>query len=367
MRPRRTQPALCALAATLAVTLAVAGCSAGGGKDGSSDSAGTTASTATYTAAEVASATGTYKVRPLFAVPKTLPKKYRLAFLNPGLSYPYFATWSDGMKDAAKFYGVDLDEADLNFKYDTQLDQYKQLAVKMPDVAGSQPMNDATYNQARQDGVRLVLIDGSFKDVPHFGVDDQQVGTLAVDTMTAAAKAKLSGAWKGRKVVVAGLTAPNCGPCDARVKAAFARAETALGIPAAHTTMLTPQGQDPTTSAGSTFNDFLTAHPDDAVLIVSYGDEPVVGAINAAKAANRDDDILAVSNGGDSAARLALRDSSNAGILVGAIDYQPYAEGWNWVEAAIATVMDKPFEKFSVGRVLTKANVDQFYPEDKSK
>jgi ABC-type sugar transport system substrate-binding protein len=363
MRSRRTQLALGILAATLVVT----GCSAGDTQEGSSDSAGTTASTATHTAADVAAATGTYKVKPLFAVPKTLPKKYRFAFLNPGLSYPFFATWSDGMKDAAKYYGVDLDEADLNFKYDTQLDQYKQLAVKQPDVVGSQPMNDATYNQARQDDVRLVLIDGSFKDVPHFGVDDQQVGALAVDTMTAAAKAKMSGDWKGKKVLVAGLTSPNCGPCDARVKAAFARAGTELGIPAANTTMLTPQGQDPTTSAGSTFNDFLTAHPDDAVLIVSYGDEPVIGAINAAKAANRDGDILAVSNGGDSAARLALRDRSNAGVLVAAVDFQPYAEGWNWVEAAIATAMGKPFDKFSVGRVLTAANVDEFYPEDKTK
>ncbi|MFI6832689.1 sugar ABC transporter substrate-binding protein [Kribbella sp. NPDC050241] len=360
MRPRRSLLALGALAATLVVTA----CSAGDQPDGSSDAAGTTASTATHTAAEIAAATGTYKVQPLFAVPKTLPKKYRLAFLNPGLSYPYFATWSDGMKAAAKYYGVELDQADLNFKYDTQLDQYKQLAVKMPDVVGSQPMNDATYNQARQDKVKLVLIDGSFKDLPHFGVDDQQVGTLAVDTMTAAAKAKMAGAWKGKKVLVAGLTSANCGPCDARVKAAFARAESALGIPAANTKMLTPQGQDPTTSAGSTFNDFLTAHPNDAVLVVSYGDEPVIGAVNAAKAANRDGDILAVSNGGDSAARLALRDRSNAGILVAAIDYQPYAEGWNWVEAAIATAMGKPFGEFRVDRVLTAATVDQFYPED---
>ncbi|MFG1911863.1 sugar ABC transporter substrate-binding protein [Kribbella sp. NPDC048928] len=366
MRPRRTRPAEHALATvvgTACVLLAATACSAGGGQDSTSDAAGA-ASTATYSAAEIASATGTYKVKPLFAVPKTLPKKYRLAFLNPGLSYPYFATWADGMKAAAKFYGVDLDQADLNFKYDTQLDQYKQLAVKLPDVVGSQPMNDATYNQARQDKAKLVLIDGSFKDVPHFGVDDKQVGTLSIDTMTAAAKAKLAGPWKGRKVLVAGLTSANCEPCDARVKAAFAQAGSALGIPAANMTMLTPQGQDPTTSAGTTFNDFLTAHPDDAVLVVSYGDEPVIGSVNAAKAANRDGDILAVSNGGDSAARLALRDPSNAGVLVAAVDYQPYAEGWNWVEAAIATAMGKPFETFRVDRVLTAANVDQFYPGD---
>jgi ABC-type sugar transport system substrate-binding protein len=361
MSSRRTGLALGAVTALFVL----GGCSSSGQAE-TSTPAGASAG-ATHTAAEVGAATGTYQVKPLSAVPEKLPKKYRLAFLNPGLSYPYFATWSAGMKAAAKFYGVDLDEADLNFKYDTQLDQYKQLAVKGPDVVGSQPMNDAVYSQAKRDGVKIVLIDGTFKDVPHFGVDDEQVGKLAVDTMATAAKARISGAWKGKKVDVVGLTSPNCTPCDARVKASFADAESTLGIPAANTTMLTPPGQDPTTSAGSTFNDFLTAHPDDAVLVVSYGDEPVIGSINAAKAANRGGDVLAVSNGGDTAARLALRDGSNKDILVAAVDFQPYAEGWNWVEAAIATAMGRPFSTFAVERVLTSANVDQYYPNDKTK
>jgi ABC-type sugar transport system substrate-binding protein len=361
MSSRRRGLALGAVTALVVLS----GCSSSGQAE-TSTPAGAPAG-APYTAAEVAAATAGYRVKPLFAVPKQLPKKYRLAFLNPGLSYPYFATWSAGMKAAAKFYGVDLDEADLNFKYDTELDQYKLVAVKGPVVVGSQPMNDAVFSQAERDGVKIVLIDGTFKDVPHFGVDDEQVGKLSIDTMAAAAKARMSGAWKGKKVDVVGLTSPNCTPCDARVKASFADAESTLGIPAANTTMLTPPGQDPTTSAGSTFNDFLTAHPDDAVLVVSYGDEPVIGSINAAKAADRGGDVLAVSNGGDTAARLALRDPSNKDILVAAVDFQPYAEGWNWVEAAIATAMGRPFGTFAVERVLTSANVDQYYPNDKTK
>jgi ABC-type sugar transport system substrate-binding protein len=361
MSSRRTTPAMGVLAALLVLS----GCSSSGRTTATSTTADASGG-ATFTAAQVAAATGSYHVKPLFAVPRKLPKKYRLAFLNPGLSYPYFATWSAGMKAAAKFYGVDLDQADLNFKYDTQLDQYRQLAVKGPAVIGSQPMNDATYSQAERDGTKVVLIDGTFKDAPHLGVDDAQVGKLAVDTLAPAAKARMSGAWKGRKVDVVGLTSPSCTPCDARVKASFAEAESTLRIPAANTTMLTPQGQDPTTSAGSTFNDFLTAHPNDAVLVVSYGDEPVIGSINAAKAAHRGGDILAVSNGGDTAARLALRDSSDKDILVAAVDFQPYAEGWNWVEAAIATAMGKPFGSFAVQRVLTAADVDRFYPQDKT-
>jgi len=93
--------------------------------------------------------------------------------------------------------------------------------------------------------------------------------------------------------------------------------------------------------------------------------KPVIGAVNAAKAAGRGGDVLAITNGGDEAARAAVRDPSNAGILVGSIDYQPYAEGWNFIEAAIATAMGQQFNTFSVDRVLTAQNVDSFYPNDK--
>lgn len=357
---RKTAVVLCGVA--LIATGSACSSSNDKGDSGSSGGSGG----GTHTAAEVAAASGAYKVRPLFAVPKNLPERYRFAFINPSLSYPYFATWSQGMKDAAKFYGVDLDEADMNFKYDTELNAYQQVAVKQPTVIGSGQMNDATYHAAQRDGTKMVMIDGSFKDVPHFGVDDEQVGKLAVDTMAEQAKAKMAGAWRGRNVVVAGITSANCTPCDTRVKASFAEAEAKLGIPAKNTTMLTPPGQDPTSSAASSFTDFLTAHPKDVVLVVSYGDETVIGAINAAKAAGRQNDILAVSNGGDSAARIALRDPSNAEILVASIDYRPYAEGWNWIEAAIATAMGKPFDTYQVDQVLTAANVDQLYPNDKT-
>jgi len=319
----------------------------------------------TWSAAEVAKGSGSYQVKPLFAVPKTLSKKYSIVFLNNGKSNAFFATWSQGMTDAAKFYGVNFEDADLNFKYENELSAYQQLAVKQPDVVGANVMNSAVYNQITKDGAKIVMIDGSFQNVPHYGVPDDQVGQLAIKQLETPAKAKLDGDWKGKHLVVVGMSAPNCAPCDARVKAAFAQAETDLSVAPSDTFMLTPAGQDPTSASQSTFADFLTAHPNDAVLVMSYGDEPVIGAVNAAKAANRTGDVLAITNGGDEAARAAIRDSSNAGILVGSIDYQPYAEGWNFIEASIATAMGKPFSPFSVDRVLTAQNVDTYYPNDK--
>jgi len=348
----------------VATALFASACSSGTDTASNNSTAGTDTG-GTYTAAEVAAGSGAYQVKPLFAVPKKLPKKYRLAFLNNGKSNAFFATWSQGMHDAAKFYGVDFDDADLDFKYENELSAYQQLAVKQPDVVGANVMNSAVYTQITKDGAKIVMIDGSFQSVPNYGVPDDQVGQLAIKQLEDPAKAKLAADWKGRKLDIVGMTAPNCGPCDARVKAAFAQAQSDLGVAASDTTMLTPAGQDPTSASQSTFADFLTAHPKDVVLVMSYGDEPVIGAINAAKAANRGGDILAITNGGDEAARAAIRDTSNKGILVGSIDYQPYAEGWNFVEAAIATAMGQSFSSFTVDRVLTAQNVDQYYPNDK--
>lgn len=342
------------------------GSTTSGSNAASSASAAPSSDSGTYTPAEVAAASGSYQVQPLFAVPKKLPKQYRIIFLNNGMSNAFFAAWHQGMTDAAKFYGVDFQDSDLDFKYENELPAYKQLTTaKAPDAVGANVMNDAVYNQIQQDGAKLVMIDGTYKDVPNFGVPDEQVGQLAIKTLEPAAQQKLAGDWKGKTLDVVGMTAPGCPPCDARIKAGFAQAGTDLSVPANHTFMLTPQGQDPTTASQSTFADFLTAHPNDVVLVFSYGDEPPLGAIAAAKAAGRTGDILAVTNGGDAAARAALRQSSNDGILVGVIDYQPYAEGWNFIEAAIATVMGKQFSAYQVTRVLTSSNVDTYYPNDK--
>src|ERR1700754_3117980 len=233
-----------AAAAVGVAAVMLAGCASN--SDRPSSAAGDSGSGGTFTAAEVAAGSGAYKVKPLFEVPKKLPKKYRFAFLNNGKSNALFATWSQGMTDAAKFYGVDFEDVDLDFKYENLLSAYQQLAVKQPDVVGAKTMNSAVYDRITKDNSKIVMIDGTFENVPHFGVPDEQVGQLAIKQLEEPAKAKLQGEWKGRKVLVAGMTAPNCTPCDTRVKAAFAQAKTDLGVADGDTFMLTPPGQDPT-------------------------------------------------------------------------------------------------------------------------
>ncbi|WP_309616801.1 substrate-binding domain-containing protein [Salinibacterium sp.] len=328
---------------------------------------GTDGAEGVYTAKEVAEATGPYQVKPLFAVPKDI-ENLQLAFINPGESYAFFAAWSQGIKDAADFYGVTVDLADLAFKYENSLSAYEQLSVKQPVVVGSGggAMNAPTVEAITANDAKVVVIDGAIDGGVDFGVSDDQVGVLAITTIADAVNEKLGGEWADKELIVAGISAANCAPCDARVAASFAEAQSTFGIEESATFRLEPAaGSDPTTDAANQFTDFLTAHPDAAIIVVSYGDAPVVGAVNATRAAGRAADVLAIASGGDTTSRAALRDPANASLLLGSIDYQPYSEGWNWVEAAIATHLGETFSAYEVTRVLTSDNVDELYPDDK--
>lgn len=358
--PRTARAALAGLTSILLLG-ALAACATPAG-----DSQGGSGEGGIWSAAEVAEASGSYAVTPLFAVPKDV-EDLQLAFLNPGRSYAFFAAWSEGMQDAADFYGVTVSESDLEFKYEEALSAYEQQSIKQPVVVGSGggAMNEVTLQAAVANGAKVVLIDGGMEGALDFGVSDEQVGILAVTTIADAVKEKLDGEWAGRDLLVVGISSASCEPCDARVRASFTEAQEQFGIDESATLRLEPPAvTDPATDAGTVFTDVLTANPDAVVVVVSYGDAPVVGAVNAARAADRGADILAIASGGDATSRAALREPANAGILLGSIDYQPYSEGWNWVEAAIAAHLGETFAPYEVTRVLTADNVDEFYPED---
>ncbi len=329
-------------------------------------SEGSTGQSGSWSAEEVKEATGSRGVVPLFAVPKDI-EPLQLAFINPGLGYAFFAEWSAGMNDAAEFYGVQLDESDLAFAYDTALSAYEQVSVKSPVVVGSGggAFNAAVVEAVTANDAKVVVIDGALDGATDFGVSDAAVGSLAVSTIKDSVDEKLAGDWKDRDLFIVGISAANCAPCDTRVEQSFADAAEIWGIPEDKQIRLEPTGTDPNVAAADTFTDYLTAHPDAVTIVVSYGDDPVIGAVNASKSASRSADILAVASGGAATARAALRGADNEGILVGAVDYQPYAEGWNWVEVAIATYLGEDFAPFEVTRVLTSENVDEFYPDDK--
>ena len=49
---------------------------------------------------------------------------------------------------------------------------------------------------------------------------------------------------------------------------------------------------------------------------------------------------------------------------IAAIDFNPFAEAWNWVAASIAQLQGKKFKPYRLSTTLTPQNVNKLYPND---
>jgi ABC-type sugar transport system substrate-binding protein len=316
-----------------------------------------------FTPEEVAAATGNHAVIPVYAVPKTLKKRYLLAFINPGKNIPFFQAWSDAMHAAAEFYGVDFIETDLQLRYEDTVTQYETISVRNPDVVGTLttagPALKALTDAA---GIPLIPIDIPIEGNPYFlGIPNEKAGRLGGELAAAAAQERLAGDWQGRNLVYVGLGESTCEPCTIRVEEGLKAVREVIDISDENVVMLDTGGQvDP---ALTVMTDTLTARPNDVFVMVALNDECGIGALQAVKAANRQQDALIVTLGADRLGRDNLRADTD-GVLVAMVDFNPWAEGWNWIEAAIAVAEGETFQPYDVSRIVTRDNVDEFFPDD---
>lgn len=316
------------------------------------------ASSKTWTKSLVIQHTGVRGVDPVFNVPQKLTS-CTLAFLNPGLSYPYFEQLSQGMEGAARLYHVKFIQTNLNFNYGEAAQQFATVEPERPAVVGVQTSNDALWNATKSAHIPLVTVDSTQAGDPyHMGVNNAVVGKEAATLLAPAIKKKLAGAWAGKTLMYVALDASGCPACSTRVQVELSALE-ADGISFANTIDNTTYvGNSATVTASQEyFADVLTANPNDVFVVASFGDEPVVGSLQAANAAGRIGDVLAVSLGGDNVAIQALRDATYDGSYLGAVDFNPYSEGWNWVATAIAVAEHKPYKAYEAQKILTAASV----------
>jgi ABC-type sugar transport system substrate-binding protein len=330
-----------------------------------SASAATRASCPAYTTQQVQAATKGRAITPIYAVPTCIKNQHLvLGFINPSLEYPFFKTWSDGYKAAAKFYGVKIVENDINFKWEDTVPRFDQLKALHPAVVGTLTTAGAALKRAADSAhIPLLPIDLTIPGNPYFlGVPNKRAGTLAGAYIGKIVKQQMAGPWNGKKLVYVGLDNPTCAPCHERVVSALAAVQKFVPIADSDATQLNVTVAGDSSNGRVPFTDFLTAHPGDVMVVVGLNDEVADGALQAINAAGRAGDVKMISLGGDSLGRSDLRKFPN--VLVAALDFNPYAEAWNWVEGAIAITQHKKFKYYQVNNFLTPANVNTFYPHD---
>ncbi len=318
---------------------------------------------ARFTPAEVAAATGAHAVVPVYAVPKHLKKAYTLGFIHLDTTTPTFATWIIAMRDAARFYHVRYIQGDEEDQDPRLLDIYNVMRLQHPDVMGAQHPTQVLLNVTRADGVPLIgldpvpLITGTL----HLGLPDTEAGMKAGNFLGPILKQKLQTVWKGRNVIYLGMSFVPCDACEKRVLGALSALRSYVPFSAGNVIISRSAANIDQNRSFAT--NVLTAHPNDVFVMVGLNDEFGVGAYEAFAAANRAKDMIGATVGCDATGIGALRNSQFAGMDLGCVDANPYAEGWNWVEAAIATTQHESFKPYTIRRIVTPATVDKVYPK----
>lgn len=348
------------LTAALAVLVA-AGCTSGEASAPSGD--GGTVSDERYTQEDVTEATGVHDVTSVFEVPKELPDDLNLAYINPSLATPFFKSMSDGYKAAAEFYGIDIHEADLgNFNFAEAINKYEALTVFEPEVVGIlTPSGAGLVEVAHGDGVLVVPNGIPIEGADAFiGTPEAETGQLAGTTLAEAVQPLLEDEWKDRELVFLGLGQAAIPTTMERVEGGRDGFIESGIAPASEE--FPDLGKSATLADGQrVMADFLTAHPDEVIAVVAMNDQAGVGALQAIQAAGREDDVRIVTIGADEVGRGAFK--TDDGVIVGEVDLNPWGAGWRWVEAAIATYLEEEFVVPAPDRVITRDNVEEFFPE----
>ncbi len=321
-------------------------------------------SSSTWSASEVSKATGKEACSQLVQLPKRLPRSYNLAFVNPNKGYPFFGDWSEGMRDAAKFYKAKLFEADAAGEVARIPDLFETLLVRKPGVIGTGGQGpdiiDGVGARAQDLNLPFVGIDNGVNEyVPYnFGISDAFAGRTGGQALAKAVQARQQTDWKGKELFFVEFTYKPVTACVVRTGAATQTFKSLLKLDDKHVLRVDPStGQ----TAADGIKAILATHPGAVFAMVPCWDALGFEPYNAAKEAGREKDVVLFTLGGDKPAADLLRTKPMG--YVGYLEFQPYCQGWGWVETALGVLTGRPLKPYQTRRVTLQADIAARYGE----
>jgi len=314
----------------------------------------------TYSADEIKKATGVEQCSQLAQLPKKFAKPWKLGFINPNKAQSFWGQVSVGMNAAAKFYNITFNEMDSAGGTDIEL--FETLLLNQPDVVGTHNAADfqAVAARALEKQIPYIGFDnGQTEYSPYvYGVPNAFAGEKGAELLIKGVEERQKTDWKDREMFFLEFTHNGIPACVARTGAAAKKFKEHFKLDDKHVIQLD-------VSTGKTDVDMmlatLTAHPTAVFAMIPCWDGLGIAPYNAAVEAKRDADVMLVTLGGDKPpAELLLTKPKG---YYGYIEFQPFCEGWGWVESALAIAEGVRFQPYQTRRAVTQADIDQRYKE----
>ena len=313
----------------------------------------------TWKAEEIIAASGPEKCQPVASIPRKLKKEWTLAFINPNRTHPFFMQRDAGMSAAAVFYGARY--IGLDAVNGSSYNLLPGLLEKKPDLLGSHNDVLAIAAKAQKENIPFLSVDlmPSKKGFYPYGVPDATAGKLGADLLVEALQERMGGEWINKELFFLGFTAQSIPACVTRTAAAAQAIKDGLKLDDAHVLIIDPNVEK--TTAEKVLLLMMTDHPQAVFGLIPCWDQLGIDPYKAVAAAGYESRLLLVTLGGDKS-NLEFLKTKPVGYY-GLVEFQPYCEGWSWIETALAILVGVPFEPYQVSRTVTQAGVEARYAE----
>jgi ribose transport system substrate-binding protein len=292
-------------------------------------------------------------------------QRYKIGFANLSDDSPFALEVRRGLERAAEqAANIDLVLADNRLSTSVALEVANHLIASNIDVAIEfqidQQANDLIMPRFRQANIPVIAVDIPMLGATFFGADNYQAGHMA----GVAAGRWIKKHWAGPCDRVVVLEEPRAGMVPAaRLRGQLEGLRSIMGdIPATKVIHLDCSNRSDVAEVriGNLLQE-LSGH---RLVFLSINDECAIGALNAARKAGRESDIIAVGQNGSRRARSELRRPGSR--LVATTAYRPETYGPQLVDLAVKILRQEPVPPavYVEHMLLDADNVDKYYPND---
>ena len=296
-------------------------------------------------------------------------KRYKIGFANLTEDIPFAVRVREGIEKAAKDAGtVDLVKADNRLSGATALENADNFITQGVDAV-IEFQTDEKFGKVIMDkftakNIPVIAIDIPMPGATFFGVNNPVAGQMAGKGLGEWIKKN----WNGQVDALIMLELPQSGPIPAaRLKGQRDGLESVVGkIPESKVKHL--DSKNTLEEARKLVTDTLTTLPNARhIAVVCINDDTAQGAIVAAEAAGRKDQIAVVAVDGSDRGREEIRKPGSP--QVGTTASFPERYGAKIIPALLKKLNGEelPREFYTDHVFLTKENIDQHYPNDAKK
>ncbi|MFO7678632.1 MAG: substrate-binding domain-containing protein [Chloroflexota bacterium] len=290
--------------------------------------------------------------------------QFTIGFANQSEELPFAVDVRRSLeRSAAEVGSVDLVVADNRLNGEEALRVADKLIQRGVDLAIEYQIDykagNLIMNKFQEAGIPVIAVDIPMVGATFFGVDNYRAGYMAGKALGEWVRER----WNGRCDHLLVLEEPRAGSLpEARIQGQLDGLQELLGkIPAAHMHTI-DCGNTSAISEAGVAKVLQTLPHSRHIAVISFNDEAAFGALQAARKAQRETDVVIVGQGADRLVHAEIRNPESR--LIGSTAYMPERYGEKLMELALKILHGEsaPPAVYMHHVFINAENIDRHYP-----